>query len=261
MVLFAMVTPWILDFLNLSYSDKGYRPDWFLTLTFLENYKGMFEHQLPNVSPLTVIWSLCIEEHFYILWGLVFYFISLKNIPTLLAGCILFSFLMQTVYEKYGISTADLFTNIHYFAFGALPAYLFVFKNNLIEKLGRIPSVYKYTYAVLVLIAIVVIANTDLIPDPRLSSLIFSILFSALILSALSQKNAFRISDNSILAWLGKYTYGLYLFHTICIMLFSKIGIYMELDWITVTLLSFISSVFLSVLSYHFFEKQFLKFK
>lgn len=261
MVLFAMVTPWVLDFLNLSYSDKGYHPNWFLTLTFLENYKGMFEHQLPNVSPLTVIWSLCIEEHFYIVWGLVFYFISLKNIPKLLAGCMVFSFLMQTVYGHYGINTADLFTNIHYFAFGAVPAYLFVFKNNLIQKLGRIPAVYKYLYALLVLAVIVMIANTALVPDVKLSSLTFSILFSGLILLTLSQKNAFKISNKSIPAWLGKYTYGLYLFHTICIMFFSKIGIYMKLDWITITLLSFISSVLFAVLSYQLFEKQFLKFK
>lgn len=261
MVLFAMVTPFILDLLHLTYSNEGYQPNWILTLTFLENYKGMFEHRLPNVSPLTVIWSLCVEEHFYIVWGLVFYFISLKNIPKLLASCIILSFIMQTVYEKYGINTADLFTNIHYFAFGAVPAYLFVFKNSLVEKLSRIPAVYKYLYAFLVLAVIVIIANKALIPDVRLSSLIFSILFSGLILLTLSQKNALKISDKSILAWLGKYTYGLYLFHTICIMLFSKVGIYMGLDWIIITFLSFISSVLFSVLSYHLFEKQFLKFK
>ncbi len=261
MVLFAMVTPSILDFLNLPYSDKGYQPNWVLTLTFLENYKGMFEHRLPNVSPLTVIWSLCVEEHFYIVWGLVFYFISLKNIPKLLISCIVFSFIMQTVYEKYGMNTADLFTNIHYFAFGAVPAYLFVFRNDLIEKLGRIQAVYKYMYALLVLAFIVIIANTAFISDRKISSLLLSILFSVLILLTLSKKNPFKITDKSFLAWLGKYTYGLYMFHTICIVLFSRIGIYLKLDWIMITLLSFISSILISVMSYHLFEKQFLKFK
>lgn len=261
MVLFAMCTPFILNFLNLPYSNEGYEPNWFLTLTFLENYRGMFTHQLPNVSPITVIWSLCIEEHFYIFWGLVFYFISLKNVSKLLAGCIIFSFTMQTVYEKYGIDTVDLFTNIHYFAFGAIPAFLFVFRKDLIEKLGGIPAVYKYMYAVLVLLVIVTIANTSLISDLKISSLLLSILFSGLILFTLSKKNAFKISDGSILAWLGKYTYGLYLFHTICIMLFSKIGIYFGLNWMITIFLSFISSVLFSVLSYHLFEKQFLKFK
>jgi peptidoglycan/LPS O-acetylase OafA/YrhL len=261
MVLFAMCTPFILNFFNISYSNEGYQPKWFFTLTFLENYVGMFEKQLPNVSPITVIWSLCIEEHFYIFWGLAFYFISLKNIPKLLIGCIIFSFLMQTIYEKYNLDTLDLFTNIHYFAFGAIPAYIFVFKKDIIKKWEQIPAVFKYVYAVTVLAVIVLIANVNVISDLKVSSLLFSILFSVLILFTLGDKNVFKISDKSILAKLGKYTYGLYLFHTIFMMLFVKIGSQFELNWIVIIILSFISSVIASVLSYHLFEKQFLKLK
>jgi peptidoglycan/LPS O-acetylase OafA/YrhL len=221
----------------------------------------MFTRQLPNVAPLTVIWSLCVEEHFYIFWGLAFYFISLKNVPKLLLGCIIFSFIMQIVYEKYEINTLDLFTNIHYFAFGAIPAYLFVFKKNIIEKLSLIPAVYKYLYAVSIIGVIVIVSNTNLIPDLKVSSLLFSVLFSGLILFTLGEKNVFKISDKSILAKLGKYTYGLYLIHTICISLFIKIGSKYDMNWIVITLLSFVSTVIFSALSYHLFEKQFLKLK
>lgn len=261
MVIFAMCTPFILGFFNISYSNQGYQPNWFFTLTFLENYVAMFTRQLPNVAPLTVIWSLCVEEHFYIFWGLAFYFISLKNVPKLLVGCIIFSFIIQIVYEKYEINTLDLFTNIHYFAFGAIPAYLFVFKKNIIEKLSLIPAVYKYLYAVSIIGVIVIVSNTNLIPDLKVSSLLFSVLFSGLILFTLGEKNVFKISDKSILAKLGKYTYGLYLIHTICISLFIKIGSKYDMNWIVITLLSFVSTVIFSALSYHLFEKQFLKLK
>lgn len=261
MVIFAMCTPFILGFFNISYSNQGYQPNWFFTLTFLENYVAMFTRQLPNVAPLTVIWSLCVEEHFYIFWGLAFYFISLKNVPKLLVGCIIFSFIMQIVYEKCEINTLDLFTNIHYFAFGAIPAYLFVFKKNIIEKLSLIPAVYKYLYAVSIIGVIVIVSNTNLIPDLKVSSLLFSVLFSGLILFTLGEKNVFKISDKSILAKLGKYTYGLYLIHTICISLFIKIGSKYDMNWIVITLLSFVSTVIFSALSYHLFEKQFLKLK
>ncbi|SEW49459.1 Peptidoglycan/LPS O-acetylase OafA/YrhL, contains acyltransferase and SGNH-hydrolase domains [Chryseobacterium wanjuense] len=261
MVIFAMCTPFILGFFNISYSNQGYQPNWFFTLTFLENYVAMFTRQLPNVAPLTVIWSLCVEEHFYIFWGLAFYCISLKNVPKLLVGCIIFSFIMQIVYEKYEINTLDLFTNIHYFAFGAIPAYLFVFKKNIIEKLSLIPAVYKYLYAVSIIGVIVIVSNTNLIPDLKVSSLLFSVFFSGLILFTLGEKNVFKISDKSILAKLGKYTYGLYLIHTICISLFIKIGSKYDMNWIVITLLSFVSTVIFSALSYHLFEKQFLKLK
>lgn len=261
MVIFAMCTPFILGFFNISYSNQGYQPNWFFTLTFLENYVAMFTRQLPNVAPLTVIWSLCVEEHFYIFWGLAFYFIPLKSVPKLLMGCIIFSFIMQIVYEKYEINTLDLFTNIHYFAFGAIPAYLFAFKKNIIEKLRLIPAVYKYLYAVSIIGVIVIVSNTNLIPDLKVSSLLFSVLFSGLILFTLGEKNVFKISDKSILAKLGKYTYGLYLIHTICISLFIKIGSKYDMNWIVITLLSFVSTVIFSALSYHLFEKQFLKLK
>jgi len=261
MVLFAICTPFILDFFNISYSNEGYQPNWLFTLTFLENYMAMYTNQLPNVSPITVIWSLCIEEHFYIFWGLAFYFISLKNIPKLILGSIVFSFIMQIVYGKLKIPTLDLFTNIHYFAFGAIPAYIFVFREDLIKRLETISAVYKYSYAFLVLAFVIFIGNSKIISNPVLISFLLSVLFSGLILSTLGTKNVFKISDESILAKLGKYTYGLYLFHTILLMFFIRMGSMFNLNWISVVLLSFISSVVCAVLSYHLFEKQFLKLK
>lgn len=261
MVLFAMCTPFILSFFNVSYSDEGYQPNWFFTLTFLENYKLIFEKEIPNVAPLLVFWSLCVEEHFYIFWGLMFYFISLKNIPKLLISCIMFSFLMQAVYEKYNFNPMDLFTNIHSFAFGAIPAYIFVFHKEIIEKLGRIPAIYKYLYGVVVIVVILIVANTNMISDIKVRAFLFSILFSILIFFTLGKKNVFKISDNSILAKLGKYTYGLYLFHTILIRLFAKIGSRFDMNWIEIILLSLLSTILFSILSYHLFEKQFLKLK
>lgn len=261
MVLFAMATPYILNFFNISYSGQGYQPNWLFTLTFLENYMMMYRGQFPNTSPLTVIWSLCIEEHFYIFWGLMFYFISLKNVPRLLFCCIVFSFLMQMVYERFEWSTLDIFTNIHYFAFGAIPAYIFVCKKKNIEKLSEIPAEYKYGYAVTVFAAILTVANTDIIPNLKISSLLFSILFSGLILCTLGDKNAFKISDRSITGRLGKYTYGLYLIHTICITVFIKMADTIGFNWIITIILSFLSTLLLSILSYHLFEKQFLRLK
>lgn len=261
MVLFAMCTPFILKFFNVSYSDEGYQPNWFFTLAFLENYMMMFANEIPNVAPLLVFWSLCVEEHFYIFWGLTFYFISLKNIPKLLISCILFSFLMLTVYEKYDLNSMDLFTNLHSFAFGAIPAYIFVFHKEIIDKLGKIPAIYKYFYGAVVIAVILIVPNITLIHDPKIRSFLFSVLFSVLILFTLGKKNEFKISDKTILAKLGNYTYGLYLSHTILIRLFVKIGSRFEMNWIEIISLSFISTVIFSMLSYHLFEKQFLKLK
>ncbi|WP_312768533.1 acyltransferase [Epilithonimonas sp.] len=261
MVLFAFCTPFILNILKLPYSNEGYQPNWFFTLTFLENYVMMYKHDFPNVSPLRVMWSLCIEEHFYIIWGLVFYFISLKNVPKLIIICIIITFLSKIIYKIYNIPTGDILTNIDYFAFGAIPAYIFIFRKDILQRTEKIASTYKYLFALIVLATIVFLSNSGILQDEKYSSLLFASLFSLLILSTLGGKNVFKISDKSIFAWLGKYTYGLYLIHTICINLFSKIGSQLGWNWFIITIISLITTVVLSFLSYHLFEKQFLKLK
>lgn len=261
MVLFAISTPFILAFLKIPYSDEGYQPNWFFTVTFLENYVMMYEDRLPNVSPIQVIWSLCVEEHFYIIWGMIFYFINFKKIPKLIIISVLISIVSRIIYGKYSIPPLDIFTNIQYFALGALPAYIFVFHKDLIGTIEKIPALYKYGFAVFVLLFIIIITNYPIDSDHPICSLVLAVLFSVLILSTLGEKNVFKISDSSVTAWLGKYTYGLYLIHPICFQFFNKIGTKYEINWFIIVLLSLFSTITLSYLSYHIFEKQFLKLK
>ena len=70
-------------------------------------------------------------------------------------------------------------------------------------------------------------------------------------------KNPLKISDNNLLSKLGKYSYGMYLFHTIWINLFMKLTNHI----ILLTLLSLLATILSSIISYHLFEKQFLKLK
>lgn len=261
-ILFAFITPYILNFLHFPYSNDGYEPNWFLTLTFLENYMVMYTGGHPNVSPLPVIWTLCVEEHFYIIWGLLLYFIPLKRIPLLIGICLMIAFVFRFIYSTLSIGPLDIFSNVDYFAFGAIPAYLFVFrKEDVIDRLIQIPSVYKYIYFFAVIFMIALPFEWFIYGNFNLRPIIFGSLFSVLILSTLGNKNVFKISDKSILALLGKYTYGLYLIHLVPIMLFRKIGEKYQFEWYITLSLSFLCTVLLAFLSYHLFEKQFLKLK
>ena len=261
MILFAFCTPYILNYLQIGDSGEGYEPNWLMSLAFLENYKMMSTHRFPNVSPLIVMWTLCIEEHFYILWGLLLYFIPLKKIPHLIVVSISLSAICIIIYGRLGIPTLDIFTNIGYFAFGAIPAVIFVFYEKLIVKLNHISRLTKFIYAAIVIMAILLISNAVIVLNAALNSLILGALFSMLILFTLGEKNVLKISDNTWMAHLGKYTYGLYMIHTIVIVLFLKIGA--KLDWnvYLITIVSLIITIILAFLSYHLFEKQFLKLK
>ncbi len=100
-LLFAFLSTYIIDFLKLSSSNVGYDPNWILSCLFLENYQIMYHNEFANVSPLPVLWSVCIEEHFYIIWVFIIAFSNLKKIPYFIFGLIIVAFISRFVYNKY----------------------------------------------------------------------------------------------------------------------------------------------------------------
>ena len=89
----------------------------------------------------------------------------------------------------------------------------------------------------------------------------YGILFATILSFVITEKNSLKIKDTLWISKIGIYTYGLYLYHTILINLFIKLNETLELNWVLISILSFISTVLVSFLSYHLFEKQFLKLK
>ena len=69
--------------------------------------------------------------------------------------------------------------------------------------------------------------------------------------------------ENKFGNYLGKISYGLYLYHSIMIFLSIKLLVYLNLQNIQVLVyaLSFFSTIFVSYLSFEYFEKYFLKKK
>lgn len=103
MILFAFITPLLLAKFNIAYTNEGYEPNWLCSVLFLENYKMMFTNSFPNVSPLRVMWSLCVEEHFYIVWGIFVSILSLQNILKLIWASILFALTCKIIYFLFNI--------------------------------------------------------------------------------------------------------------------------------------------------------------
>lgn len=257
-VLFAFLSPYILKFLNLSSSSEGYDPNWLMSVLFLENYKVMQAGELANVSPLPVMWSLCIEEHFYIIWGLLFYFLPLKQIPKLIVLALILPLVLKPIYSHYGLLDIDFFTNCDYFAYGAIPAYFLVFNEESLDYVNRIPKVFKYIFLGFTFVAVVLISNFKV--SYFFLSAVLGILFATVIAFTLGNRNSIRISDRSVFSVLGKYTYGLYIFHTVIIILIARI--FNEiLPPFGLILLSLAVTILVSILSYFMFEKRFLNLK
>ena len=115
-----------------------------------------------------------------------------------------------------GYATLDLLTNIDLFAMGAIPAYLLTTQGERVAAwvdsvLGLAQTLlrrawssesywWRRTFRRLVKV---------------LGPSVLGLLFGGLLTLFLSTRSRFGISDRNILSRLGKYTYGLYLYHVI----------------------------------------------
>lgn len=263
MILFAFFTPYILEILNLPYSNEGYTPNWLISCLFLENYNMMYTGSFPNTSPLRVMWSLCIEEHFYIVWGTIFYFFSTKKIPIIILFSIIIATVSRIIYSYYSINDLDLFTNIDYFAYGAIPAYCLIKKEGIVKKINSISIVKKINIAFITLSYVFISPKINFQLQQFINPFIFGILFSLIIFFIISPKKSIYIKDSNIISKLGVYTYGLYLYHTIVIILLTKVFEKLDFDTnnIYINILSLILTIIISMVSYHLFESKFIKLK
>jgi peptidoglycan/LPS O-acetylase OafA/YrhL len=275
MVLLAFLLPFDLkQDLGLHMVGGGYNFDWRFSFTFLENYKMIAMDQFPKSTPLSVFWSLCIEEHFYIVWGILFFFLSSKNVFRMLLFSVVIAWISRA-YESYYttnliIETNDLFTNLDYFSCGGILAYVFVFYkvklNSVLQKIGK----WKLKLGLLVLVLLLILHN-QLIPEPTEFSFIFkptfiAVVFTLIICLFISAESGIVIKSKW-LNYLGVRSYGLYVFHIIAIhmlyqyCLLHHIKIDTSLSLIIFMLISFSTTVLVAMFSYRFFEKPILSLR
>lgn len=261
MIAFAYLSPYILKALNLPFENEGYKPSLLTSIFFGENYKMMITKSFPDGAPLRVMWSLCIEEHFYILWGVLLYFMSIKRIPLLIISSITIANIARPIYSHFDIGDIDIFTHLDYFAFGAIPAYILTQKKDYIDYLYKIPIYLKYIFLTLTVAIVFILPNVSLISLEYISPLVLGLLFSITILFTLG-KNSIHINENLWFSKLGIYTYGLYMYHTIIILLLIQVFKFISFsNWFVLVISSLFITIIMSILSYHLFEKQFLKLK
>lgn len=268
MVLVAYSTPFLLAKLQLPSSAEGYEPDLWMSLLFLENYKMMMTHSHANVSPLSVMWSLCIEEHFYILWGVLLYACRPRLLPVIIAIAIAAAPVCRSVYVSHGIPTSDLFTNLDLFAFGAIPAFLWAIHRHTTESVvSAIPIAIKRSVVVLTIVSVFFASQLKEDGDFIWVTSGLGLLFSAVLILLLPAKSELKISDGNWLSRAGIYTYGMYLYHTLIINLLRQV--FVRIGWglddagtaVFFCIISFLLTLVCSVLSYLWFEQPFLRLK
>ena len=254
---------------------SGYDPDWRFSLTFLENYKSIIMDNGPRTTPLSVFWSLCIEEHFYILWMIVFFFLKRKYIPYYLIGTVLVAILFRAfeyeIYQTENVSRNDLFTNLDFFSISGLLGYFVAVNYNKVQQVVlKVPFWVRLFYVLMVIVILLnqkAIFNHDSWFLHLFKYTIYAILFTLLLAVFVPQESRLRFSEESIFTKLGKISYGLYVYHLIWIhvvlRLFLDHGIILD-NWRTYIIFvacTFSGTVLMSYVSYRYFERPILNLR
>ena len=247
---------------------------WFWT--YLQNWPLIIKSDGNGIA-LNHYWSLAIEEQYYLLWPLII--LLLKKPKRILIFCILI--LASVIAARFYIwensdhypayERAFLFTRIDGILIGSMLAAIYKINVNLLRKY--------FTFFILTLTVVnyfFYLFKKNQSPDFPVWAIAgfttFSLIFAMAVYEAVMKDNRFIIFflTNPVLRFLGKYSFGFYIFHWPVFLLTKPYtdkliaGITSKdelLFKIFSSLLATLAGLFVSIVSYHLFEKHFLKLK
>ena len=234
----------------------------FLGLSFLNNFDVIYHFHKCAHPQMVIAWSVAIEEQFYIFWPLVFLLIIKLKSPfrylaclCLIAGSLIFIYSTHGVFRDY-----HTFSNMIFLITGCLGA--FYFKNNLSSNI--LQTISNNIFVIVLITAAVQSFKFYYSWVLVISYILLPFLYLAIVVYfSLCKKGSTSIFDR-----LGKYTYGMYFYHTLTftgvLALFDLLSLkYNQNDFLmtAASLLTLPATILISILSYRFLESPFLKLK
>ncbi|MEP6675439.1 MAG: acyltransferase [Ferruginibacter sp.] len=230
--------------------------------------------KLPDALTLVVLWSVAVEEQFYLTWPVFIKYINRKMYPVLFAAIIIFTLVFRWFHTghtdaDYGIRYFHTFSVIGDMALGGMIAWYCSYDSPLLRF---IKNMRRWQIILLYILTLVVILYKKVIFYDALpltfERLVLAILFAFIIAEQnYAEHSFFKFSKFRTISKLGIYTYGLYCLQFIGIILVQQLGEKMGFDFktlpqaLTACLLALIFTIAISMSSYHLFEKHFLKLK
>jgi peptidoglycan/LPS O-acetylase OafA/YrhL len=274
LALFYLVGPWThwYSAAVVAAAERYQAWYWLYASNFLIAFKGgwVFEQ-------FTHFWSLAVEEHFYLIWPAIVYCVRPAKLGWVCVGFIIGALLLRGMFAVFHFNMyyAHLLTpsRVDSLAMGGLIAVLARRGRGLAEVTGaaRVVAVF-----CVVTIGMIYLRVHDFQPKyPIVRTVGFSILaflFGAVLVlsvTARSDSVAGRVLGGRVQRFFGKYSYALYIFHVLIVppvrewvsaeRLAGRIGAFGGL--VVHIGVCFLVSMGMALLSWHLFEKWFLKLK
>lgn len=204
-------------------------------------------------------WSIGVEEQFYFIMPLMLLLLSRKSF-------FIFILILVGIYFIPVIEIHKLFFIItkffRFMGIGVIGGYLYFY------NLSKIGNLTKSKFIYFLIVALIIFLSSFIVLAGNINRYSLGILFILLILFTInvSNKMAFR---NKILSYLGKISYGIYMYHPFILFLIfpfankyflEKNGNNISYNIFLYTS-SYIFTILISIISYEFFESKFIKIK
>lgn len=222
-------------------------------------------------------WSLAVEEHFYLLWPLVVFLVTRPTLERVCLAVIVGGLLLRLGLSASGMSELSISVltpcRIDALCVGGLLAAV-AHRDD-----GPRPLVTRALPAAAVLAGIIIVvsawcAMSDIAVAPlhQVRNTLYAFFFGTVVLLSLrpASDRLGALFHHDALRFLGKYSYGLYVYHAILLWYFTEARVEARLDALVgshglamalVAVAGTGLSIGVSVLSYHLFEKHLLAFK
>jgi peptidoglycan/LPS O-acetylase OafA/YrhL len=262
-------------------TDMVFSPHIAYYLTYTQNLLPFNVADFPARKILNHFWSLAVEEHFYILWPILVYWLRPKQL--LIVGCItvILSKLIAVFMLSKGVSwmTVYMFSFVRFetLVLGSLLAVLFSLNKYQLDSIAKYSLIS--TGGVLAIFWSYILLKTkefsSLTPELTVIEMgsvmltVLALFFTALLYFAIKPGWFQRFLCSPKLMFLGKYSYGIYIFHyplyaVISNYAFETFNVHTNIGKTILLIMPVVATAFAIVIayfSYNYFENYFLKLK
>ena len=221
-------------------------------------------------------WSLAVEEHFYLIWPLVVFSVTRPTLERICVGVVLGGLALRIALALQGVNELSISVltpcRIDTLCVGGLLAVVAHGEGAdvLFRRARR--GALAIGLAVLAVSAWCVVTNLGLPVLHQVRDTLYAAFFGALVLLSIHPERRFvgTIFQNRVLRLLGKYSYGLYVYHAVLLWYFLESGVEARFDALlgnhtlamaAVAVTGTAISVIVAVLSYQLFEVHLLALK